>query len=155
MILLLHLSGCSQLDEESILSRDLVDRVFKLRVDRKVNGAQVRELPLIRGVRKVKRSNPRYNILWTLRVRLWHKFGWSITGIEDLQKALQVDTTVEDTRIAKGNSDIPALETTNQGNDEGPENTIVTALDDIFPCDPMDMLQWDEWESLTSGFFTL
>lgn len=38
--------------------------------------------------------------------------------------------------------------------DDGIEDdTMAVALDNILNSDPMDLLQWDEWESISAGFF--
>ena len=33
------------------------------------------------------------------------------------------------------------------------DDTMTAALDDLLNSDPMDLLQWDEWESISAGSF--
>jgi hypothetical protein len=37
--------------------------------------------------------------------------------------------------------------------EDGLDGTGLEELDSILAGDPLDMFQWDEWESLTSEFF--
>lgn len=149
IILLLHLSGCTHLDEESRLSQDLVDQVFKLRVNHMLKWNDAVKRALMTG--DAKAPNPRYRILRNLRERVWHKLGWQIPSGEAFRGSLQTDTamqgTIEETPCAAASVNSLLYE------DGKEDDTMTAALDNILNSDPMDMLQWDEWESISAGLF--
>lgn len=150
----MHLSACSHLDEESRLSQDLVDQIFSLRVNRilSMNNVSVRAMMTEdENSETSQKSNPRYRILWDLRKRVWHKVGWSLPSYEAAPGALEADMAMQETNeeaFPPAASEIPS-----QCCEETEDSTVMTALDNILLAgDPMDLLQWDEWESLTAGF---
>ena len=151
----MHLSTCSQLDEESRLSQDLVDQIFSLRVNRMLSIGSVPVRAMMMEDEKDKmsqKSNPRYRILWNLRKRVWQKVGWSMPSYEAVQGGLEVDTATQETN--EETSSTAASEIPLQYRDESEDSTMMAALDNILlTSDPLDLSQWDDWESITAGFF--
>ena len=54
---------------------------------------------------------------------------------------------------AKENLHAAASATPPQYDDKMEDNTMTAALDGLLNSDPMDLLQWDEWESISTGSF--
>ena len=97
-------------------------------------------------------SNPRYRMLRNLRERVWHKVGWQIPSGEAVRGSLQTDTVMQ--RTNEENPRTAASARTTRDDDDGTEDdTMTAALDNLLNSDPMDMLQWDEWESISAGLF--
>jgi hypothetical protein len=162
IILLMHLSTCANIGDED-RSRYLLDQTMTVRVNRILNGSVVPTKALLRGDCHPQRANPRYLILVELRKRVWKKVGWDVDGKgrdpwagrraeeevvgggEDevvLGQNLEVETSHEEAKLEEPNGAWDAYETTG-----------LESLDNILAGDPMDMFQWDEWESLASDFF--
>ncbi|KAF4625947.1 hypothetical protein G7Y89_g12215 [Cudoniella acicularis] len=147
-ILLMHLSKCSHPDDEAVLSRDLVDRVFAMRTSRILSGTVVPHG--IRSMRftSLQQSYPRYSALPNLRTRVWNRFGWPIAHYPLVKS------------VAESGTEMNSIEATClQGiPDISPEFNIGAECQSLFPMDnftgvaPVDTMEWDEWESLTSGF---
>lgn len=154
IILLLHLSACSHLDEESRLSQDLVDQIFKLRVNHMLRWSDAQTRATMTGDKKaetLQKSNPRYRMLRNLRERVWHKVGWQIPSSEAGQGSSQTDTAMQGT--SENNHPTAASANTPRYDNGTEDDTMTAALDNILSSDPMDMLQWDEWESISAGLF--
>lgn len=62
-----------------------------------------------------------------------------------------MDTAMQGTN--KENSPTAASATPPQYDDRTEDNMSTAALDDLLNSDPMDLLQWDEWESISGGSF--
>ena len=99
-----------------------------------------------------------------LRKRVWKKVGWDSDG---KGKDPWVGTTVQGETIGGGDVD-PApdsqLGITAPDTDQAiledvtaewntNQSTGLDGLDNLLAGDPMDLFQWDEWESLASEFF--
>jgi len=80
MILLLHLSTCEKRDEESHLSRELIDQIFGLRRNHILAGNILPLSAHMGNLRARPHSNSRYSALFMLRARVWQQFGWPIPG---------------------------------------------------------------------------
>jgi len=118
----------------------------------------------IKGDGRSQRANPRYLILVELRKRVWKKVGWEHDGksfdpwggkiLEGEVVGGGEEEPTEDGRDDLRKEQVLPRPTT-MWNDGliGNEGTGVEDLDAILGGDPMDMFQWDEWESLTSDFF--
>lgn len=118
-----------------------------------------------------QRSNPRYLILVELRRRVWEKVGWENDGkgIDPwdgwiVDGEVVVGTTGEDeemkvdVRKNGGPNERPTdLAIMNGWSNEWvmDRSTGSEALDSILAGDPMDLFQWNEWESLASEFFPI
>jgi hypothetical protein len=127
-----------------------------------MNGNPVPMNTMLRGDDNPQRANPRYLIMVNLRRRVWKKIGWDSDGqgIDPWGGRVPCASEVEIVRdVEKGapagiESGIPEqpMEGWN-GKYSVEETTGLEELDSILAGDPMDMFQWDEWESLTSEFF--
>ena len=123
---------------------------------------------LLCGNDRPQRTNPRYLILVELKKRVWKKIGWDADGkgIDPwggLPVQFEFSTGAE--VIVPGFPASPEAKSANPGtadpNTEARwnkdwslnETTGNEDLDNILSGDPMDMFQWDEWESLASEFF--
>ncbi len=154
IILLLHLSACSHLDEESRLSQDLVDQIFKLRINHMLRWSDAPTRATMTGDKKaetLQKSNPRYRMLWNLRERVWHKVGWRIPSSEAVRGSLQTDTAMQATNETNPRTAILANPPRYDYGTE--DDTMTGALDNLLNSDPMDLLQWDEWESNSAELF--
>ena len=101
----------------------------------------------------LQKSNPRYRMLWKLRERVWHKVGWPIPNNETVRGSLPMDTAMQ--RTIQEHSHTAASATPPQYEGGTDDDTMTAALDDLFSSDPMDLLQWDEWESISAGSFVI
>lgn len=146
----MHLSGCSELDEESRLSQDLVDQVFGLRVNHMLRYSHVSIKAVMTGHERDETSqkyNARYRMLWKLRKRVWHKVGWPIPSHESTQDHVPAD------RPRQAMTYEATVRAASESVGQHPDGTDKNTVDDFLNSDPMDLLQWDEWESITAGFF--
>lgn len=121
------------------------------------------------GIDYPQRANPRYLIMVNLRKRVWKKVGWDNDGkgvdpwagrTREGPCQVAIGEEVEDrgldvihrregfTERLIAPTDIEPWNSWNADNGTGLDN-----LDAILTGDPLDMFQWDEWESLTSDFF--
>ena len=90
-------------------------------------------------------------MLRNLRESVWHKIGWQVPCSEAVRGSLQTDTATQG--MNEENPRITASANTS-GDDDGTEDdTMTAALDNLLNSDPLDMLQWDEWESISAGLF--
>jgi hypothetical protein len=151
MILLTHLSSCSAIDEENGLSRELIQKTMGLRMKRILNGSifPLRNM-FTQGNRRPDGANPRYRNLWILSRKVWEKNGWlfprqcpddSLSERPREPATLNFDATIDADKNVR-------LDDAN-GSDllfHHPENILTGEL--------MDQLSWDEWESLSAGFFS-
>lgn len=164
IILLMHISTCSDLLVEEALSRPLLDTIFRTRVDR-ILSARIRSTKL--RFKDDIRANPRYLILVELRKRVWKKVGWeydgkgvdpwggrtiegvdNVAGVQSDAARLPSDHAIEDNKAAEMVLDqIPHIWSST-------DSTGLEGLDNLLASDPMDLFQWDEWESLAADFFT-
>ena len=151
MILLVHLSGCTQIEEESHISQDLLNQIFNLRISRILSGAIVPTRAMMMSPQQL-RSNPRYRILRGFRRRVWNKLGWPTPSRYGISDSRPADTGVMDT-TEDGPMQIEPGELF-EGSDEHAESATMAEIDPLLSSDPMDLLQWDEWESLASGLFS-
>ncbi len=89
VILLKHLSGCSNHESESLAgSYDLITQVIDARREWIMRGP-IRPLPAqlmpgsgtpsVTGGLRLRMTDPRYRMLWTLKEEVWQKFGWPTT----------------------------------------------------------------------------
>jgi hypothetical protein len=165
----MHLSTCVCINEEEDLSRSLLDQILSLRVNRIMNGSVVPMKDMLCGNDRLQRTNPRYLIMVELRRRVWKKIGWDCDGrgvdpwwgkLDALTRGdvgrTEADAMPDNNTEANVGMSLP---TPNprvgvwSGEWNTNDTTSLEELDSILAGDPMDMLQWDEWESLTSEFF--
>jgi len=83
MIVLMHLTSCQHLEAESRLSRELIDKIFALRVLRDVGDATMVARAIIRKDEEQKAGSPMYCLLWNLRRCAWERAGWKIPDGEE------------------------------------------------------------------------
>lgn len=140
MILLMHLSGCSEADEENHSSRHLLDQTFTLRIDRITNGAVLPLNDRIRGPHKPN-SNPRYHVLQGLRKKVWHTFGWQIPNNEGLCNHSQADKAEEG--MCNGASHCAASGAPSRYGDQFEDSAMLDELDSMLADDFTDLIQWD------------
>jgi hypothetical protein len=166
----MHLSTCTNIAEEEHLSRSVLDQVMSLRVTRIRDGNPFQIKDMLCGNDRLQRMNARYLIMVELRRRVWTKIGWdcdgrginpwwssldalinggNVVGSREAEvvpnnekEAFGMGTTAPDPLLGGWNGDWNPNETTG-----------LEELDSILAGDPMDMFQWDEWESLTADFF--
>lgn len=81
MIALMHLSTCPHLAVETNL-REIVDKIFALRVLRDVKDATIVARAIVRKDDGLEAGNPMYCLLWSMRRRVWEKAGWEIPPSE-------------------------------------------------------------------------
>jgi hypothetical protein len=160
IILLMHLSTCPNICEEEI-SRHLLDQIMSLRVNRILNGCVGPTKAPLRGDDRPQRANSRYLIMVQLRNRVWKKVGWDCDGKgkdpwagraaqgevvggigETFHQKLDLESRRDDDSMLGLDGDWDINNTTG-----------LESLDNILAGDPMDLFQWDSWESLASEFF--
>jgi hypothetical protein len=160
IILLMHLSTCLNISEEG-QSRHLLDQIMSLRVNRILNGSVVPTKALLRGDCHPQRANTRYLIMVELRRRVWRNVGWESDGNGRDPWAGRLTQgevvgggdgeNIHDQNLRVDSSHCE--EASSYKSWEANERTGLESLDNILASDPMDLFQWDEWESLTSDFF--
>ena len=143
----MHLNTCLHVNEESRLSKDLVDEIFRLRANRMLSRNHVPPGVMTTqedtGVASQK-SNSRYRLLWNLRNRVWQKLGWPILSYEPVQKENRVDAINQETSNDAQPVQISGLHSLNL--DGHQDDSMTATLDNILSSgDPTDLLQWDEW----------
>lgn len=161
----MHLSTCTNIAEEEHLSRSLLDQVLSLRVNRILSGSLLLIKDPLCGNDRLQRTNARYLIMVELRRRVWKKIGWESDGrgvdpwwgrlngliAEGQEEARPSNEESENSNIGTAAPD-PLAEAWN-GEWNAADTTGLEELDNILAGDPVDMFQWDEWESLASDFF--
>ncbi|KAE9363893.1 hypothetical protein N431DRAFT_550590 [Stipitochalara longipes BDJ] len=171
VILLMHLSTCTNIAEEEHLSRSLLDQIMSLRVTRIRNENPFPIKDMLCGNDRLQRTNARYLIMVELRRRVWKKIGWDCDGKGVDPWWGRLDALVKgDNVVGGGEAEVmpngekegtfgmdmtapdPLLNVWN-GEWNSNETTGLEELDSILAGDPMDMFQWDEWESIASDFF--
>jgi hypothetical protein len=139
---------------------------MSLRVNLILKGSVIPTKALLRGEFQTQRANPRYLIMAELRRRVWKKLGWDGDGKgkdpwaeEKVQGEVVYgidgnEETVPDQlqEMERPHGDAAMVEGLNEGWDIN-ESTGLEGLDNILAGDPMDLFQWDDWESLASDFF--
>lgn len=157
----MHLSTCPNICEEEY-SRYLLDQIMSLRVNRISNGSVLPPTKaLLCGDTHANRANPRYSIMVELRRRVWRNVGWESDGKgRDPWARKKVRGEVvrggDDKVIPDQNLEVKSSHHEEQmphQNLEANDSTGLEGLDTILASDPMDLFQWDDWESLTSDFF--
>lgn len=100
-----------------------------------------------------------------LRRRVWKKIGWDCDGrgmdpwwggLNGLIGSGEEETGPYNADRDKTNNGMPAPDQVVEawtGEWNAAETTGLEELDSILAGDPMDMFQWEEWESLASEFF--
>lgn len=166
----MHLSTCTDIAKEEHLSRSVLDEILSLRVNRILNGSVIPIKDLLCGNDRLQRTNARYLIMVELRRRVWKKIGWDCDGrgvdpwwgrlnapvqgdVVDGGAAEAVSDNEKGETIWTGITASDSLMELWSGEWNAKETTGLEELDNILAGDPMDMFQWDEWESLTSEFF--
>jgi hypothetical protein len=108
------------------------------------------------------RTNPRYLILVDLRKRVWSKLGWDKDGLERdpwsgrLDHHKMVPISNAELEVVSKSTDAPKPDTVDQDYKVEGENVPDTAMvesESLWDGDPLDMMQWDEWDELTQGLF--
>jgi hypothetical protein len=96
-------------------------------------------------------SNPRYYILKTLRKRVGQELGWPLPKSEAFLGGTREDGPLQETGNER--SQVAISECAQQRNNGEEDGAMGAVLDDFLTGDPMDLLQWDEWEDSTTGMF--
>ena len=149
IILLMHLSGCSHPDTES-QTRDLVDQTINLRSTWILSGT-VHPMGAMRWDGRLPYLNPRYCILKTLRKRVGQELRWALPESDTFLGGAREDGTLLATENEM--SQVTASECVQQRNTGEEDSALDAALDNFLTGDPMDLLQWDEWEDTATGIF--
>jgi len=155
IILLMHLSSCNSTTTESLISKQLIDRTFCLRIDHILKGTVLppRSIPLIPSCTDLSSSasNPRYKVLVLLYKRVWKKLGWIVDS-----KELHGEGLPQVKMMEKARESVELLENL-VGEDHAELGLGNKEIEDMFEkvsaADAMDLFQWDEWEALAGGFF--
>lgn len=131
-----------------------MDTIQRTRIDRILNPI----IPRKQKIRDDLRVNPRYLFLVELRKRVWRKVGWESDG-----KGVDPwrGRTFEGVDADHKPSDLLAMDQPEEPDvltedwDAGwlGDGTDLEGLDTLLSNDPMDIVHWDEWESLATGFF--
>jgi hypothetical protein len=142
-----------------------------MRVNRILNGSVVPVKDLLCGNDRLQRTNARYLIMVELRRRVWKKIGWGCDGRGVDPWSGRLDALVKGDLVAGGGGEevMPDdMKRENAGVAAITSDPLIEArnlewnirdttgheeLDSILGGDPMDMFQWDEWDSLASEFF--
>lgn len=147
----MHLDGCEQQDEESKLSRNLIDQVFDLRISRILSGkydASTSTRLTAGHCNCLRQYNSRYRALTTLKRRVWQKFRWATPNPNNAQGSVVEDAVDMGYPTDASVGLMPV-------HDHGPDGDSMSALwDDFAAAAPLEIPNWDDWESLTAGFFT-
>jgi hypothetical protein len=171
IILLLHVSTCPHIVEEETISRSLIDKIICLRVNRIRSGILIPDKFRFGVGCYPQRSNARYLILVELRKRVWKKVGWEndgkgidpwgggivngevVVGGTRKDGEMKVDVG-SNGGLSERPIDLPIINgwSNDWTLDEG---TGLEGFDSILAGDPMDLFQWNEWESLASEFFPI
>lgn len=158
----MHLSTCTNITEEERMSRSLLDEILSLRVNRIMNGTLIPMNTMLRGDDRPQRANPRYLIMVNLRRRVWKKIGWDSDGkgIDPWGGRLpcaseeEVAADLDKEGVDSMEFVVPEQGIEGWNGNWGAESTTgLEQLDTILAGDPMDLFQWDEWESLATEFF--
>jgi hypothetical protein len=162
IILLAHLLSCKDIGSEAVLSRGLIDDVLSLRVDWILRGSVLPTKAGLPAHSHTIRTNPRYLILVDLRKRVWSKLGWDKDGLGKdpwggrLDHHETAQTTHAEFEAVSEFADAPKPDSVDQDykgdGDKGLDATMVEA-ESLWDGDPLDMMQWDEWDELTQGLF--
>ncbi|KAE8441557.1 hypothetical protein EG329_004676 [Mollisiaceae sp. DMI_Dod_QoI] len=165
IILLMHLSTCTNVCSEESLSRSLLDDVFELRVSRILAGTVVAEKAMIHGEQRPQRSNTRYSMLVELRAKVWKKLGWDKDGKgKDPWGGMLIDEDEDTDEVAAEEVECQDLGMDGiligakgevQENQEPSAACEDSQLDNFGDPgeDPLDMFHWDKWEGLAEGLF--
>ncbi|CZR62627.1 uncharacterized protein PAC_12524 [Phialocephala subalpina] len=155
IILLMHLSTCTDICSEESLSRSLLDDVFELRVSRILAGTIISEKARINSEKIPQRANSRYSMLVELRARIWKRCGWDRDGKGKDPWGGRLDDFDEDEdatkEAAEGVTDVELK--------DGLQSSLLSesfqpqSIGDLMDEDPLNMFQWDKWEGLTEGLF--
>jgi hypothetical protein len=162
IILLAHLLSCKDIGSEAVLSRDLLDNVLSLRVDWILRGSVLPSKVGLPAHGHTIRTNPRYLILVDLRKRVWSKLGWDKDGLGKDPWGGRLDnheitqTPNAELEVGSTPANVPRPGSVGQDHksdgDKGPDTTMEEA-EGLWDGDPLDMMQWDEWDELTQGLF--
>lgn len=147
MILLVHLDGCICPEEEAILSRDLIDQVFSLRLSSILRGGTSINSTAPR-FNNLRQHNSRYFALTSLKTRVWQKLGWSTTPCPTNLVA-EVNPPDSAALQAKHEFDF--------GYEHPAGEDSISVLWDEFTAGESldaDIGNWDEWNVLSAGFLT-
>jgi len=142
MALLVHLRGCSKLDTEARLRRDLINMVVALQVLRSARGATSTVRAIIRWGENPEKSNPMYCLLWNLRQLVWNKAGWLIPKDE-----LEATTTSRAACLGALSSTAPledAYEVQSCVNNHE-EQMPFQSFDELFMFEELNDFHWDNW----------
>jgi hypothetical protein len=146
----MHLDGCIHPNEESDLSRDIIDQVFSLRTSRILNGiygADTSSGVAIGYCNCFRQYNSRYRALTSLKRRVWQRFGWTapppVYGLQDPKDRSSRTEGLSETE------DSPIFDTLIPIHNHEIEDGSIASLWDGFAATASDnILDWDEWDSL-------
>ena len=98
-------------------------------------------------------SNPRYYILKTLRKRVGQELNWPLPDTEAFLRGTWENGPIQESENEKFQPFISDI--VQQRSDGGEDSVMDAALDGFLTGDPMDLLQWDEWEDTATGMFMI
>ena len=140
----MHLSGCSRPDAES-QTKNLVDQTINLRSIWILSGT-ILPMGATRWPGRMPYLNPRYCLLKTLRTRIGQLLDWRLPDSETFLGGEEENSWLQG--IGTNTSQVTMLDYTQQRNTGKEESAMDAALNRFLSGDPMDLLQWDEWEML-------
>ena len=146
IILLMHLSGCSNPAGESRI-RDLVDRVMEVRQTWILSGSVTPTGHRALGPRP-HLSNPRYRTLWALRSSMEQKLAWPTPKLRALLQDNTIDAEVQ--QMVSATSDTASLVDSHQHYQEQ-DNGNYFLSNTFLARDIGSFSQWDDWESIIAG----
>ena len=133
-------------------------------MSRILSGSVVPNKSLLRADCNPQKGNPRYLIMVELRKRVWKKVGWDIDGkgtdpwagklMQGQFVGVENDEIMPEPLLGENTSHAnTAMLEILDGDWSTNGITGLEGLDHILAGDPMDLFQWEEWESLASNFF--
>lgn len=154
LILLVHLDACPCTNEEHILTRDLIDQAFNLRLGRLLEGSNTSISFTPARINGHQQHNSRYIALTRLKTRVWQKLSCSTSSphnhgdmVEERPRAMKSPDSgaLQTSCSVKPNYDYPLQEDS--------LSVLWNEFSADVPPDIGGISNWDEWNSLSAGFF--
>jgi hypothetical protein len=147
--------SCKDIGSEAVLSRALLDDVLSLRVDWILRGSVLPTKAGRPAHGHTIRTNPRYLILVDLRKRVWRGLGkdpWS--GRLDHHEVTQPPNA--ELEVVAESAETPVSDSIDRDDKSHKYMSTDTTMVEggvLWDGDPLDMMQWGEWDELTQGLF--
>ncbi|KAI9744632.1 MAG: hypothetical protein M1818_002161 [Claussenomyces sp. TS43310] len=152
-IMLMHLSTCSNLTKEEIPTWSLINSIFNMRINRVLSGTILPVGAMIRRT-ELRRNNPRYMILATLRARIGSKIGSDMGAGDHTAHRDRGNNRMGSKEVVAPLHQPDASRVLGLGLDNGVGSSAMLDFDgNGWNGEAPDMMELDEWGSLTSDFF--